>query len=1395
MNEAAPGQTGLCPVETYLSYVSPLVLRRLRGGAPVSLPDVEGVRGAVVLLDVERFSAFAERMSSRGGDGVEQLATRINDTFALMVEAIERHGGIAHSFPGDSVIALWLAEDRTVEEAVLLAARCSLELLDRHRDSELPLKAGLAVGELSLAHVGGVDGRLQMLLSGDPLDQMGRAEERSSRGRLIVSEAAWRMLAPHAVAAVEADGCFEVKSLRSSGDPAIAAPAAAAPPAAEAIVEAARAYLPAALLRQLDAGHSAWLGEFREVSTVFLQIRAAAGGDPLAGIHAAFRQAQSALHRHGGDVMRFAHDDKGLAVLAVFGLPPASSEDAAAHAVTAALEIQRAAPAHRFRCRVGIATGRVFCGTLGAPLRREYSVVGSTPNLAARLMQALDGGVFCDEPTMQAARAICRFASAGRLRPKGFPEPVEVYRAGDPDSQAENPRSFPAPAELVGRGRERQRLHAWIDDLPARLTGERSRASGEREAGPAPGTIAVLQGEAGIGKSTLVAEAIRRAHATGLDVASFACESVHSTGTYATWAKVLASLLRLEAADGPDARASLVTRALAEAGVADEMHPLVAPILDVPIAENATTREMGGSARRDSLLAILARLFSSLAERRRASGAGLLLVLEDVHWLDPASWELLDVVTRRLPPDLLAILLTMRAETTPLGGHWSGIVRGAATERIFVAPLSQAETRELGRRLLHADDLSQQLVQLTWDRTRGNPFFCEQLLSALAESGIVGVDAGVASLRIRHPEQAESLVPRSVAAVVTSRLDRLPAPVQLTLKAASVLGARFHIDVLGAIHPMQPEAETLVAHLAAATELGLVEEDEKSPGTRRFRHAITCDVAYGLLLASQRRQLHRETAEYLGRRGDSTVERALLFYHWRRSGDEVRALEHVDVAGAEAMRNGNYHAVAELYGYALQTLPGHAEVLAAPLEHGAPRREALWSGHLGEAQVAIGLHEVARPNLELCLEMLGEPAPGSLVALLAGIARESARQLLHRLMPRRFTGSRAAEARRLELAANTYEQLGFVYYSAAETMRGLYAALRILNLAELAGLPGLMARSCGVMSLTSSVIQLRRLGELYDRRAMRLARETDDANAQAYVGWVTGLRATGEARWDLVEMRVDPAVQLSIQAGDRRLQILSLQTLAWPAYARGNFERAIELAEEQLAIARESNNRLWEVWGLNGQSEAAVMTGDWDKAIRNGQRSLEILSEESDRAEEIRALGLLAFSLLRQSRSDEAVAVARRGLELMTKIELTSFTTYEGFAGVGEVLMEMAEETRARSRTLPTTMRRDLRRALDAFSRYAKRFPLGRPRLHVLRARMAVVSGRPAAALREFGRALRAADELGMPQEKGLALVAAARCEALDLPARRRRAEEATRLLGGGVALRRAQDVLQELGR
>lgn len=1373
--------------ELLQSYVSPLLERRLRQPQPVVVPEISATRGAVVLIDVERFSVFAERMAAMGNDGVERLAERINQTFAAAVESITRYGGIAHAFPGDSVIAFWPADERTLdartlEESVLLATRCALELVETHRDDELPLKAGLSAGELTMAHLGGVNGRLQFLLSGAPLDEMGRAEERSGRGRLIAAAPAWNLLSRHAVASVESDGFFEVKTLRAAAPiavPAESASAASLRTEDAAFHATARAYLPAALIRHLEADQGAWLGEFREVTVAFIQIRTTGvQANDMAEIQRAFVSIQEAVFRHGGDITRFAHDDKGLAALAVFGLPPASSEDSATRAVAAAVEIEGHTRRATWRCRIGLSTGRVFCGMLGAPRRREFSVVGSTPNLAARLMQSLDGGVLCDAVTARAANHA--FESAGRLRPKGFPEPMEVFRPAS--SAGSGALSAPADAEvdsgLVGRDSERHRLHSWVDRL-------REHASGG---------LYVVDGEAGIGKTALLGQGVAHARASGVEVFWITCRASESAGAYGAWAKALAALLQWDRVRGERDRVDLLRQALVAAGAHEQLMPLLGPVLGIEIEDNQTTREMGGAARRDNLLALLSRLVGHLATRRRELGGTLLLAFEDVHWLDAASWELMRVVSHGLEKSGMGLLLTLRTMVLPDGGTPGAVLEDPLAERLGLGALTALQTQEMARRLLRARSLQPQVAQLVFERTRGNPFFCTQLVLAMSESGLVGVDDGEAMLRVRTPEQVENLIPRTVAAVLTGRLDRLPAPVQLTIKAASVIGAGFHPDLLTVVHPMRHDRETLDAHLASAIELGLIEKDREDVGSVRFCHSLTCDVAYGLLLASQQRQLHREIAEALGSQEESTASQAALFYHWRRSGDEAQALRHVDEAGGEAMRNGNYHAVIEYYGYALGVVAkGGAAKENRPVTGGF-RRETQWSAHLGQARVALGLHEAARPELERCLEELGEAVPTTLPAVYAAVGLQAGRQLLHRAYLRRFEGRRSSEAAALSLAAATYEQLGYVYYSAGETIHGLHAALRILNLTELAGRFDLMAQSYGVMSLTMSVIGLRRFASLYDRRAVRLARESDDPFTQAYVGWVTALRAVGEADWGLLAMRIESSLKVSRRLGDLRMTVVALQCAGWGPYIRGDFARAGEIAEEQIVVARETNNRLWESWGLNAASEALSMAGDHEAVIRNCQRSLEILTEESDRVEEIRSLGLTALAKHRSGRADEATNFVRRALERSNKIEMTSFMMYVGLSSMVDVLLCMVEEGQSCGVSPVPTLRRDLKQGLSTFARFASAFPMGRTRLHVFRARAAVLAGAIPLAQREFNHALRSADDHAMPHEKGLALLAAARSSALDATSRRRRAQEAIEILRGGEARSDAERTLRELG-
>ena len=186
---------------------------------------------------------------------------------------------------------------------------------------------------------------------------------------------------------------------------------------------------------------------------------------------------------------------------------------------------------------------------------------------------------------------------------------------------------------------------------------------------------------------------------------------------------------------------------------------------------------------------------------------------------------------------------------------------------------------------------------------------------------------------------------------------------------------------------------------------------------------------------------------------------------------------------------------------------------------------------------------------------------------------------------------------------------------------------------------------------------------------------------------------------------------------------------------------------------------------------------------------------QSDRAEEIRANGLRAAALLRLGRTDEALMTARRTADLIDSSDLTAFITYAGFAGVCEVMLTLAEETLARGAVMPPTLRKDVKRSWAALRRFARVFPVGKPRCGMVRARLLRMRGRQAAAERALEGAIDDAESLGMPHEQGLALLALGRCEWLSAERRRDALDRALALLGPGVEHSQARQLLAELPR
>lgn len=1261
------GTTELAGAVDYLSTLHQAVV------GPDAAPRATELvcEGAVLFADISGFTPLAARLAEEGLAGVESLSEVINSCFGTVVDRITGYGGEVVRFPGDAIVAVWRPTDGLA--AALSAATACARSLVAHpvrtgpSAPALRLKAALEAGPLHLGVVGGVLGRWELVAFGPAVAAAARLLRTAEPGELVLGEGVGDEAPPGAVLGGAQDR--------------------PRPDAAQL-----RGFLPEALLHGLAAAGPRWLGEFRLVSALFVQLVSVEQVHLLTfeRLHEIVATLQAGLYRYEGALDKIVVDDKGLVALAVFGLPPVTHEDDPERAVRTAVELEQSLRAIGAPPRIGIATGRVYSGGLGAARRRDHTVLGSVVNLAARLM-AVAEPVAVDEATARRAKrhGMDRIGARplkGLTRDVAVYAPAEAWAAGGlSDSVITGDHVLAVDptvsGPLLGRGIE----ESILADFVAKIAAGRGRAL-------------VLRGEAGIGKSRLLRCLGRLAAEGGVSCLWGHCGALHR---HATWHPFGQLGRRMIAPGTVEERTAEATDQLERASAPTYLGGLLNDLLGVGFPLPEPVQGLSGAVRRDNVLDLLLKLLLGAQQGPR------LLLIEDAHWMDPASWGLVERLLESLEGRSLGLVLTLRPEIECK----DDVVRRVldAAEVVDLLALSDQNVHELAQGLLRARSLAPPLARLVAERARGNPFFSEEVIGALVQESMVRLDDGVARLAGRHRLRQAELLPDSIAGVVTSRIDRLPAAEQLTLKVASVLGGSFDLELLETAHP-EPPTEGLASQVARLRRLGLLAVADD--GGICFRHALTREVTYGMLLFEQRRRLHRRVAEACEAvQGDAPKDPGLLLRHWQLTDDRPRALPWVEPAGEAAMRAGDYSQAAAAFDWGLEQAPEHA--LRAD-------RGRWWAMRLGEAQVALGRHENGRAHLELALRGFGAGVPTSTLGLLAVSALQLLVQVGHRLGLVRRREDRAAQAR---AAARCYEQLGYIYYSASETLFGVHAALRMLNLAESAPASPVLGRAYAATALTASVVPLPGAARHYDRLARDVADELDDPSTRAYVHWIACLCAAGEGRWPSLAQDSATALDSAARLGDDRLRAMTLETVASAAYMQGELARCEALCQQQLETARTRGNPLWRAWALNGSAEALQARGRYDDAVGACREALAILTEESDHTEEIRALGLLARAQMRLGREEEALEAARRCLSATAAAELTAFNTLEGFAGTAEALLEIARQAQDRGHPVSASLLRDARHAVRQLRRFARVFPIGEPALLRAEARWAGLRG------------------------------------------------------------------------
>ena len=609
----------------------------------------------------------------------------------------------------------------------------------------------------------------------------------------------------------------------------------------------------------LESGLQAWLADFRAMGVMFIGVKGLNYEQPdiLDTLHAFMSAAQAVIYRYQGTVNRLAVDDKGTVLLVLVGAPPFSHEDDALRTVRCGLDLHQTAHQHGLELAIGITSSRIFSGPVGSPTRREYTVMGDAVNLAARLMsQAGPGGILCDEDTRRKTQQRVAFDTLSPVKLKGKSGLIPIFRPTDTaQRQAVQARmGFLGQQKLIGRRAELSQFQALVDAVAA----GHSRAF-------------ILEGEAGIGKSRLIAEFIPLLEAKGMTALLGAGRSMEQETPYRVWRDIMTAFFNLSET-GPliEQQPQVIAQVEAINPALVERLPLLNDILNLGLPDSELTANLEPTLHYQSLVSLLIALFQSAADQSPP-----VLILEDAYWLDTTSWDLTLQLVRGLnviqsPFLLIAAVrppegLVMRPEPIILA-------QMDIAERLSLDTMPDDEIRHLAAARLgvELDQVPVALNDLICQRSGGNPFYAEEVIHLLQDQGIIRLDEAddptqTARLTVGDLTTAIRQLPHTVQQVVQARIDRLPPEEQLTIKVAAVLGRTFTFamlsDVLAQYAAIEPRR--LRAYMDDLTYLDLLPVETTEPEvTYIFKHIITLEVAYGTLLFSQRRQLHRTVAEW-----------------------------------------------------------------------------------------------------------------------------------------------------------------------------------------------------------------------------------------------------------------------------------------------------------------------------------------------------------------------------------------------------------------------------------------------------------------------------------------------------------------------------------------------------
>jgi adenylate cyclase len=1174
------------------------------------LPD--RTRGAVLFADISGFTPLTESLTQQLGArrGIEELTLQINRVYDELIAEIERHCGGVISFAGDA-ITCWFDDADGGGAAPLRATACAFALQAAMlKFPQLGLKTAVATGAARRFLVGDPNIHYIDTLAGDTVARTAAGEHLAGRGDVMVDEATAEALGPVLEIGEwrtdEGSGQkYGVASRLSAEMKPCESPS---PP--EVSASTLRPYIHPAVYEREASGLGSFLTELRPCVALFLRFTGIDfdTDDAQGKLDGFIRRVQEIVTRHDGAVMQLIIGDKGSYLYINFGVL-STHEDDARRAIRSALEMHGICD---LCLQIGITEGMMRVGTYGAATRCTYSALGDDVNLSARLMMnAQPGEILVSSAVQKSAGPWFTFEPREPLPMKGKAEPLPVFAVSGERQQRAMRLQEPAyTLPMVGRASELKTIEEKLD-LAA--------AGGAQVIG--------IAAEAGMGKSRLVAEAIRSARKKGFTGYGGACQADGIHTPYLAWKAVWSAYFDVD----PYTPAHKMTRLLEmeiEERAPKRLNalPLLGPLLGLAIPDNEFTAMLEPKIRQSALHALLEDCLKSAA----AEGP-LLIVIEDFHWIDPLSHDLLEELARELARLRVCFILAYRPlglasqiaprlrslpQFTKLELHELDNAEAAQAVRAKLAQLYPARSGEA---------VAPALVEKLMARSQGNPFFLEELLNYLRDRGLDPHDPA---------DLGKIELPQNLHTLILSRLDQLIERQKTILRLASIVGRVFPVSWLTGYYPEIGGLSQVLPDLDELRALEITSLDTTEPETAYlFKHIVLHEVTYESLPFDIRAKLHERLAHYLEEQYSGALPLETLAYHYGRSNNTEKQREYLLKAGKAAQHQFANEAALVNYTQLLPLIEAPAGKIGVHTQRGTVLEMlGRWDEAEEDYRAAATLAQqaddpAAAANAHLALGKLNR-LRCTYDAALEWL--EKARAGSAELDDKAGLGRALAEAGLVWWRKGDYPK-------ARETIN---AALELVREGEDRQALAQTITALGTVVLHSGDTATART---YYEESLAIQREIGDKAAlgTSYnnLGIVTIWQGDAAAAKGFFEQ----GLELRRETGERGAIAISLGNVADSAFALGDYATARRMQLESLAIKRGLGDKYGLAVSLTNLGNIALVEGNAAEARAYQQECLEVTTESGDKPIMAYALQGLGMAILAGAKgAPEAIAEARK---------------------------------------------------------------------------------------------------------------------------------------------------------